>query len=49
METFCGWIDCYASYAGNYMPPGWATARVQRRVTEGEGLGGFTRRLKRQR
>jgi hypothetical protein len=24
METFCGWIDCYASYAGNYMPPGWA-------------------------
>ena len=25
METFCGWIDCYASYAGNYMPPGWAS------------------------
>ena len=25
METFCGWIDCYASYAGNYTPPGWAT------------------------
>jgi hypothetical protein len=24
METFCGWIDCYASYTGNYMPPGWA-------------------------